>query len=398
MTMNRRLIEAFAVVVFVSTLISSQALAQCSWQTSGTSIMYTTCPNVGIGTSTANYKLDVQGNSVYLGAHGSGGDALVHVAAGSASNYSRINFGYWAGFDAGIWYLGRWADGSFRLSDVSSGSEAYRLYVSSAGNVGIGTAPNYKLDAQGNSFFLGPHNTGGDSVVWIGSGAGTNTARINFGYWAGFDSSTWNLGRWGSDGSFRLSDFSNGSEAPRVCVDLGGQVGIGTTAPSALLTVGAAGGTGNKMTVNGDVNVTGNIAAKYQDVAEWVPASEPMQAGTVVVVERGADNTVTPSTQAYDTRVAGVVSAQPGVVLGVSGSSKSLIATTGRVKVRVDASAGPIHAGDLLVTGDKTGMAMRSEPIEINGRKFHQPGTIIGKALESREQGQGEILVLLSLQ
>ena len=41
---------------------------------------------------------------------------------------------------------------------------------------------------------------------------------------------------------------------------------------------------------------------------------------------------------------------------------------------------------------------MRSEPIEFNGRKIHQPGTIIGKALQPLASGEGEILVLLSLQ
>jgi hypothetical protein len=41
---------------------------------------------------------------------------------------------------------------------------------------------------------------------------------------------------------------------------------------------------------------------------------------------------------------------------------------------------------------------MRSEPIEVGGRKMHAPGTIIGKALEPLESGTGEILVLLSLQ
>jgi hypothetical protein len=105
-----------------------------------------------------------------------------------------------------------------------------------------------------------------------------------------------------------------------------------------------------------------------------------------------------PSQHAYDTSVAGVVSAQPGVVLGEAAASKEKIATTGRVKVRVDASTSPIHIGDLLVTSDKSGMAMRSKPVEIGGIEMHRPGTLIGKALEPLDQGQGEILVLLSLQ
>ncbi len=149
---------------------------------------------------------------------------------------------------------------------------------------------------------------------------------------------------------------------------------------------------------SGNLTVVGNINAKYQDVAEWVPASEQIPAGTVVVLDSTKSNEVISSTQAYDTRVAGVVSEQPGIVLGERGVGKVLVATTGRVKVKVDASRVPIHIGDLLVTSDVSGLAMKSEPIEIQGRQMHAPGTLIGKALEPLGKGTGEILVLLSLQ
>lgn len=163
--------------------------------------------------------------------------------------------------------------------------------------------------------------------------------------------------------------------------------------------IGAGGANGsNKLTVNGDIYVTGNINAKYQDVAEWVPATEAMQPGTVVVVSSDSRNTVAPSEHAYDTRIAGVVSAQPGFILGDPGAAKERIATTGRVKVRVSAATAPIRSGDLLVTSDEPGLAMRSEPIDIAGVKIHRPGTLIGKALEPLDSGRGEILVLLSLQ
>ncbi|MEK6375974.1 MAG: hypothetical protein AABO58_25125 [Acidobacteriota bacterium] len=147
-----------------------------------------------------------------------------------------------------------------------------------------------------------------------------------------------------------------------------------------------------------DLVVDGNIAAKYQDVAEWVPATVTMPAGTVVVLNGAKSNEVMPSARSYDTSVAGVVSAQPGLLLGEAGASKAMIATTGRVKIRVDATSRPIAIGDLLVTSDRSGLAMRSEPIDVGGVKIHRPGTLIGKALEPLEGGVGEILVLLSLQ
>lgn len=180
----------------------------------------------------------------------------------------------------------------------------------------------------------------------------------------------------------------------RMIITNAGKVGIGTT-PSAAST--------NILEVAGNANFTGtvtatNIAATYQDVAEWVSANADLAPGTVVVLNPAKSNAVIPSGRAYDTMVAGIVSAQPGLILGERGEGKEPIATTGRVKVRVDARNAPVHIGDLLVTSDVAGTAMRSKPTDINGRPFHQPGTIIGKALEPLDSGVGEILVLLSLQ
>ncbi len=181
------------------------------------------------------------------------------------------------------------------------------------------------------------------------------------------------------------------ANAARLTILGNGNVGVGLTNPTY------------KFHVNGNARVDGtltgtNIVANYQDIAEWVPSTQDLAPGTVVVLNTDSTNQVMASSTAYDTRVAGVVSAQPGITLGVKGNDMEQVATTGRVKVFVDASKAPIKVGDLLVTSDVAGVAMKSEPVEISGRKFHQPGTIIGKALEPLASGRGEILVLLSLQ
>jgi hypothetical protein len=147
-----------------------------------------------------------------------------------------------------------------------------------------------------------------------------------------------------------------------------------------------------------NVTVNGNIAAKYQDLAEWVESSQELTAATVVVLDTSKSNQVIASTQPYDSRIAGVISSSPGIALGEQTASRVLVATTGRVKVKVDASNGPIQIGDLLVTSDKPGVAMKSIPVEVVGVRMHRPGTLIGKALEPLAGGTGEILVLLSLQ
>jgi hypothetical protein len=244
----------------------------------------------------------------------------------------------------------------------SDGSE--RMRITSAGNVGVGTtAP------------LAP----------IHVATGTSTGGVAF---FQKDSASNGVGIGTVNGAGTISGVnSNYTLTTDLLINpYGGKVGIGTLAPTTALHV------------VGDITVTGNINAKYQDVAEWVPSSQKLQAGMVVVLDPERSNHVLASASSYDTAVAGVVSERPGLALGEAGEGKALVATTGRVKVRVDATRAPIRIGDLLVTSDVAGVAMKSEPVVVGGRRMHAPGTIIGKALEPLASGSGEILVLLSLQ
>lgn len=213
------------------------------------------------------------------------------------------------------------------------------------------------------------------------------------------------------------------TEYQKMYLDNNGVLGIGLTGIQAttqekLLVNGGIAASGavaigfssllqttDKLQVNGDVHVYGtltgtNVKAQFQDVAEWVPASDDIPAGTVVVLDPARANHVLESSHSYDETIAGVVSAQPGIILGDEGKpgSRVKVATTGRVKVKVDARTSPIRIGDLLVTSDFPGTAMRSERIDVGGVRIHRPGTVIGKALEPLAAGEGEILVLLSLQ
>jgi hypothetical protein len=189
----------------------------------------------------------------------------------------------------------------------------------------------------------------------------------------------------GSRSNLPVGLYTN-SSAPQLLLTTAGNVGIGTLTPGAMLHVA------------GNVRVDGNIAAKYQDVAEWVPAASELAPGTVVVLGGTKPNEVTASDKAYDTRVAGVVSDKPGLILGEGGDNQVKVAHIGRVKVKVDASYGAVHIGDLLVTSSTPGYSMRSQPVTIGSATIHQPGTLIGKALEPLDNGQGEVLVLLTLQ
>jgi len=275
---------------------------------------------------------------------------------------------------------------------VTTGTRA-DMYVS--GNVGIGTP----TPAAGVKFQVEDLNNNSDMLLSAGDYPGSpNSATFSL---MRKDGNHLQLAKYGfkldaNDGNkFKLLYGGAGAfTTTPLVVDTSGNVGIGTTNPAAgtrLDVTGAGHFTGN-------VTVDGIIYAKYQDVAEWVPSEGDMTSGTVVVLNRMKTNAVTPSTKAYDTAVAGVVSDQPGVLLGVGGENKAKIATTGRVKVRVDARTHAVHIGDLLVTSDTPGTAMLSEPLDLAGVKLHRPGTLIGKALEPLAAGEGEILVLLSLQ
>jgi hypothetical protein len=228
-----------------------------------------------------------------------------------------------------------------------------------------------------------PHNPGDSAGLSLGRSATHVMGEIR--------ASNKQVGTYG-DGYLSFSTRRAEVVSERVRIDEEGRVGIGKANPSEALDV-----VGN-INATGDITAVGSISAKYQDVAEWVPSTQKLSAGTVVVLDAARNNHVQASSEAYDTRVAGVVSAQPGLILGEGGDGKVMVATTGRVKVRVDASRGPVRIGDLLVTSGAEGVAMKSVPFDMGGTAIHRPGTIIGKALEPLEKGVGEILVLLSLQ
>ena len=414
MTIDRPMLR-YGVFLFLgatTVLLFSQS-ASAQWtQPSGSSNVYKTDTNgnVGIGTITPNDKLNVAGNIrlesgnavVMRTADTTSGSqnamlsatALTFYNTGSGAsapkgaiffNINRSASGITPGLFAGI-YGGTEnttdddAAGVLTFSTTVAGSYNVlneRMRITSAGAVGIGTtSPSGLLHLQSASH----------TYLRIGAPLGYQSS-IAF----NDDSNGQDIVLYRPQNT---RDFSiwTATAGNAVNVSQGGNIGIGTAPTAYKLDVN-----GNT-NVTGNLNVTGTVNAKYQDVAEWVPSSEKLAAGTVVVLDSTKSNQVVASTTAYDTRVAGVVSSQPGLTLGEKSDGKVLVATTGRVLVKVDASRGPINIGDLLVTSDVPGVAMKSEPIEIGGRKMHMPGTLIGKALEPLEKGKGEILVLLSLQ
>ena len=321
-------------------ILACAAMASAQWQpcTPGTSVCQTS-GNVGIGTSSPSEALDVNGTvkSNTFRVTGVAGDPYPFFASSNATT------------------TGVALQLNGRFGDVPSSS-----FVGNYG--GYGTYVSQNREPLPGTFLNGataPNQYRAGQIVVADSIRG----RL-----------------------FQVTNFPGGSEAVRLLVDYNGNVGLGTLTPA------------ERLDVNGNINVSGNINAKYQDVAEWVDAPAQFEPGTVVVLDRTHNNGVVASSSGYDTTAAGVISARPGISLGERSESKVLVATTGRVRVKVDASRGAIRIGDLLVTSDVAGTAMRSEAVEVAGVAMHRPGTVIGKALEPLDGGQGEILVLLTLQ
>jgi len=140
------------------------------------------------------------------------------------------------------------------------------------------------------------------------------------------------------------------------------------------------------------------------DLAEVTPVrkEENLELGDVVCIDKEAKVRMRRSQKSYDSLVAGIVSDLETAAMIIGGDTtseenttikdKKPIALVGRVLCKVNTENGPIEIGDLLVTSNKPGYAMKAD---INKLK---PGMVLGKAMESLKNGEGKIVVWITLQ
>tara|TARA_R110002111_G_C5923428_1_gene366106 strand:- start:48 stop:932 length:885 start_codon:yes stop_codon:yes gene_type:complete len=120
-------------------------------------------------------------------------------------------------------------------------------------------------------------------------------------------------------------------------------------------------------------------SAKYADLAEMYASDGDIEAGTVV--HFSGEGKVAECDIANCRSVAGIVSTDPAYLMNSDADGVAL-AIAGRVPTKV---TGVVNAGDLIVSaGNGRGMANNDAAI----------GTVIGKAIESNEGGDGVIEVL----
>ena len=193
-----------------------------------------------------------------------------------------------------------------------------------------------------------------------------------------------------------------------------GSMGIGETTPAAKLVVRSTTGTniieayndgGGAATgivfrverATGDVFADGSFNGGGADVAEYVNTSETVEPGDVIEIDPDKPGQFRKAREAMSPRVAGIITTEPGVVLGgnsIRGKNDAdhpAVALAGRVPVKVMAKFGAIEIGDLLVSSPFPGYAMKC--LDRN----QCIGAIIGKAMQPLQEGVGKIMVQVML-
>ena len=299
--------------------------------------------NVGVGTTTPRNTLGIRVSGAgeeLISFEDPKGTTKWHINQNLGENNPGLNFA-----ETGI------ADG--------------RLFIQAGSNVGVGTTtPRNTLGIRASG--------AGEELISFEDPKGTTKWHINQ-----------NLGGNNPGLNFAETGIADG----RLFIQAGGNVGIGTTTPS------------DKLTVNGNVSVTGDVILTGADCAEefdMVKVAENVEPGTVMVINQ--EGALQPSEQSYDKKVAGVISGagdyKPGLILDRQQSQdiRLPVALVGKVYCKVDAQYAPVEIGDLLTTSPTPGHAMKADdPVKAFG-------AVIGKALRRLSSGQGLVPILVALQ
>jgi hypothetical protein len=342
------------------------ALNEASVSLLGEGNSYFTGGNLGIGTtSPTNAKLQIEGTTTYEG-------------------IVRINN---TGTNGASFFLGStnsdWGGGTnqnlFVMGHGAPASAAIDFSINSSGYVGIGTPlPSAGLHLKGSDWPA--------SFIYIESATG-NDAGIRL-----YESTTAKWHIFNNSGLGGLQIYNTAAQTV-FFANQSGNVGIGTTTPASRLDV-----RGN-VTIRD--NSTGTIAVELGtglDYAEGfnVTDNSGIEPGSVLCIDPENPGKLMISSDAYDSKVAGIVAGANNLGSGISlgtGIHDFNVALAGRVYCNVDASEQSVEVGDLLTTSSLPGFAMKAD------NKEKAQGAILGKAMESLAKGKkGQILVLVTLQ
>ncbi len=119
--------------------------------------------------------------------------------------------------------------------------------------------------------------------------------------------------------------------------------------------------------------------ASGADYAETIGSNQSdLQPAEILVSDPNAPKKAMRSQKPYDTSILGVVTTQPGFVVGeeITEGYETTVALNGRVPVKVTNNNGVINIGDPVTTSEIPGVGMKAT----------KKGSIVGKALESSDK------------
>jgi hypothetical protein len=392
-----------------STLAPRQPLNGAPYAIQTRGIFVDPAKRVGIGTTTPAEMLHVSGGNFVLDRGGSTSSITRTLTIGGArdingTDYAQLDFRNYDQADLATDYVGARIssrnegssdDGDLRFSLATDGVLQQRMLISSAGNVGIGTsAPASRLEVVGN---IATTTLSLDGTIRRG---GTTPATTDLGLYSLTEGNWLRIVTNNAPIQF-FTDSAEGTSttpaanSPALTIAANGDVGIGTHPGAKLDVAGIA--RVDMLQIDGGADLAENfdVAPATHDAAMVAP-----QPGMVVRIDAAQIGKLVVADQAYDRRVAGIISGagdvRPAVTLGQPGTAadgEHPVASVGRVWCWADADAGgAIEAGDLLTTSSTPGHAMRA------GDPARTAGACIGKAMSPLKQGRGLVLVLVSLQ
>jgi hypothetical protein len=210
--------------------------------------------NVGIGTTSPDYKLNVKGvTNTNQGFRLSAGEGTPRLTT-LYNDESGIQMALYDGGGntqnkiSGVASVDTFFGGNNNVAIGATNAGTAKLYVD--GDVGIGTtSPDSELEIAGAGIMLHLDSTG-DAIINLDRSASNKQGHIQF---ETADSSNWVAGQADSDFHGDGTEFfigtSAGTGGEKLWIETSGNVGIGTTSP------------GSKLDVNGSVNISGSGAA-----------------------------------------------------------------------------------------------------------------------------------------
>ncbi|MBI5457879.1 DUF5011 domain-containing protein, partial [Candidatus Kaiserbacteria bacterium] len=375
----------------------------------------TTNSFVGIGSTSPNYTLDVNGD--------------VNVAAGKCFRVNGVCIGYTvklaeiyatstpstSGTPVAVQFIGAQgaaasfsgttltlrSNASYIVSEVwggggAGGAGATGTGCGGAGGGGGGYSQKLYASPLASRYY---YNVGAAATASsFGTGSATSTGSGGTvggaGQGAACSTSGGGAGGAGSGGDINLSGQAGGTPVSSDGVNFNGGAGGGGSAPrggggGAGAPNGGAGVAGNAPGGGGGggsagaagppaggvgavggvvitVYATSSATAAGNDYAEMFPVSNPsIGAGDIVAVDTGVPVSMTLAKAGEREALAGVISTNPGQILGdINAPGQRPVALAGRVPVKFSAENGPVKIGDRIAPSSIPGVGMKAGPFD----------------------------------